>query len=79
MKEVLQDPQVLHLGITEEVGHPKTGKAKFVGGRVRFEALSVEKSGPPPLPGEHKDTILAELNYNRADFESRRPGLEVRA
>ncbi len=69
MKEVLEDPQVLHLGVTEEVEHPKTGKAKFVGGPVRFEGLSVEKSGPPPLPGEHTRTILAELGYSRADIE----------
>ena len=49
--------------------HPKTGKAKFVGGPVRYEGLPVEKSGPPPLPGEHTDAILAELGYSRADIE----------
>jgi crotonobetainyl-CoA:carnitine CoA-transferase CaiB-like acyl-CoA transferase len=69
MKEVLEDPQVLHLGITEEVEHPKTGKAKFIGGPVHFEGLPAEKSGPPPLPGEHTDTILAELGYSSADIE----------
>jgi crotonobetainyl-CoA:carnitine CoA-transferase CaiB-like acyl-CoA transferase len=66
---LLEDPQVLHLGVTEEVEHPKTGKAKFVGCPVRYEGLSVEKSRPPPLPGEHTDTILAELGYSRADIE----------
>jgi crotonobetainyl-CoA:carnitine CoA-transferase CaiB-like acyl-CoA transferase len=70
MKEVLEDPQVLHLGITEEVEHPKTGKAKFIGGPVHFEGLPAEKSGPPPLPGEHTDTILAELGYSRAEIET---------
>jgi crotonobetainyl-CoA:carnitine CoA-transferase CaiB-like acyl-CoA transferase len=69
MKEGLEDPQVLHLGITEEVEHPKAGKAKYVGGPVRFEGLSVHKSGPPPLPGEQTDTILAELGYSKADIE----------
>ena len=69
MKEVMEDPQVLHLGITEEVEHPKAGKAKFIGGPVHFEGLPAEKSGPPPLPGEHTDTILAELGYSRADIE----------
>jgi crotonobetainyl-CoA:carnitine CoA-transferase CaiB-like acyl-CoA transferase len=69
MKEVLEDPQVLHLGITEEVEHPNAGKAKFVGGPVRYEGLSREASGPPPLPGEHTNTILAELGYSRADIE----------
>ena len=69
MKEVLEDPQVLHLGITEEVEHPKTGRAKFVKGPVRYEGLSAEESGPPPLPGEHTDTILTELGYSRTDIE----------
>jgi crotonobetainyl-CoA:carnitine CoA-transferase CaiB-like acyl-CoA transferase len=70
MKEVLEDPQVLHLGITEEVEHPKAGKAKFIAGPVRFEGLSVEKSGPSPLPGEHTETILAELSYSKTDIEN---------
>ena len=69
MKEVLEDPQVLHLGLTEEVEHPRTGKAKFVGGPVRYQGLSAQKSGPPPLPGEHTGAILAELGYSRADIE----------
>ncbi|MBN1570818.1 MAG: CoA transferase [Acidobacteria bacterium] len=69
MKEVLEDPQVFHLGVTEEVEHPKAGKAKFVGGPVRFEGLSAEKSEAPPLPGEHTDVILEELGYGRADIE----------
>ncbi len=69
MKEVLEDPQVIHLGVTEEVEHPKTGKAKFVRGPVRYEGLSEGESGPPPLPGEHTDAILAELGYSRADIE----------
>jgi crotonobetainyl-CoA:carnitine CoA-transferase CaiB-like acyl-CoA transferase len=69
MKEVVEDPQVLHLGVIEEVEHPKTGKAKFVGGPVRYEGLPEEKSGPPPLPGEHTDVILAELGYSRADIK----------
>jgi len=69
MKEVLDDPQVLQLDLTEEVEHPKTGKAKFVGGPVRFEGLTIEKSGPPPLPGEQTGAILAELGYSKADIE----------
>lgn len=69
MKEVLQDPQVLHLGVVEEVEHPKTGKAKFIGNPVRYEGLSVEKSGPPPLPGENTESILRELGYGKAEIE----------
>jgi crotonobetainyl-CoA:carnitine CoA-transferase CaiB-like acyl-CoA transferase len=64
LKEVLEDPQVVHLGLTEEVEHPKTGKSKFVGSPVRYHGLPTEKSGPPPIVGENTEKILAELGFS---------------
>src|SRR5262245_50402341 len=64
--EVLSDPQVNHLGLTEEVAHPKAGKLQFVGGPVRFKNLPREDSSAPPLLGEHSHKILSELGYNDA-------------
>lgn len=72
MQEVLEDPQVVHLGMTEEVEHPVAGKARFVGSPVRFHGLAQEKSGPPPLLGEHTERILAELKYSSAAIEDLR-------
>jgi crotonobetainyl-CoA:carnitine CoA-transferase CaiB-like acyl-CoA transferase len=48
---------------------------------VRFAGLSVEKSGPPPLPGEHTETILAELGYSPAEIEelSRTGAIQMQA
>jgi crotonobetainyl-CoA:carnitine CoA-transferase CaiB-like acyl-CoA transferase len=69
MREVLEDPQVVHLGLTEEVEHPVAGKAKYVGSAVRFHGLAEEQSGPPPLVGEHTAHILAELEYTTAAIE----------
>ena len=69
MKEVLEDPQVLHLDLIEEVEHPETGRLKLVGGPVRYKGLSEEKSTPPPLPGEHTEQILTDLGYNKAEIE----------
>jgi formyl-CoA transferase len=68
--EVLDDPQVKHLGLTEEVEHPKAGKLKFVGGPVRFENFVKEKSTPPPLVGEHSGKILSELGYSSEDIKA---------
>ena len=64
--EVLDDPQVKHLGLIEELEHPKAGKMKFVGAPVRFDNLARQTSAPPPLVGEQSETILRELGYNDA-------------
>ena len=65
--EVLTDPQVNHLAVTEELDHPRVGKLKFVGGPVRFgENLSRQKSAAPPLLGEQTVAILSEMGYGRA-------------
>jgi crotonobetainyl-CoA:carnitine CoA-transferase CaiB-like acyl-CoA transferase len=64
--EVFADPQVRHLGLTEEVSHPKAGKLKFVGAPVRFENLSRQAASAPPLLGEHSRKILGEMGYQDA-------------
>jgi len=59
--EVLADPQVKHLGLTEVVEHSSAGKLEFIRGPVRFENLVHERSAPPPLLGEQSDQVLREL------------------
>ena len=62
--EVLDDAQVKHLNLTEEVEHPTAGKLQFVGAPVRFDNLVREKSAPPPLVGEQSRKVLGELGYS---------------
>jgi crotonobetainyl-CoA:carnitine CoA-transferase CaiB-like acyl-CoA transferase len=59
--EVLVDPQVKHLGLTETLEHPKAGKLEFVGGPVHYENFPSKNSNAPPLLGEHSGKILTEL------------------
>jgi formyl-CoA transferase len=65
-KEVLEDAQVNHLGLTEEMEHPKAGKLKFVGGPVKYGGLTKNISTPPPQVGEQTAAILSELGYDQA-------------
>lgn len=64
--EVLDDPQVKHLGLIEEVEHPMAGKLRFVGGPVHFDNLAKQDAQPPPLVGEQSAKILRELGYDDA-------------
>jgi crotonobetainyl-CoA:carnitine CoA-transferase CaiB-like acyl-CoA transferase len=64
LAEVLDDPQVKHLGLTETVEHPRAGTWQFVGAPVRYDNLTKEKSTAPPLVGEQSGKILRELGYD---------------
>ena len=70
--EVLDDPQVKHLGLIEEVEHLKAGKFKFVGGPVHFDSLPKDEAAAPPLVGEHSEKILRQLGYDDAAIEELR-------
>ena len=62
--EALNDPQVRHLNLIENVQHPLAGAMKFVGPPVSFDNLPERRSSPPPLPGQDSDAILRELGYS---------------
>ena len=63
--EVLDDPQVKHLDLTETVEHAQAGTWHFVGAPVRYDNLTKEKSTAPPLVGEQSGKILRELGYDQ--------------
>ena len=67
--EVLNDPQIRHLGLTEELQHPKAGKLQFVAGPVSYPDLPQEDSTAPPLLGEQTVAILTEMGYGQAAID----------
>jgi crotonobetainyl-CoA:carnitine CoA-transferase CaiB-like acyl-CoA transferase len=64
--EVLDDPQVKHLGLIEEIEHPTAGRLRFVGGPVGFDNLAKDKAAPPPLVGAQSENILRALGHDDA-------------
>lgn len=66
MAEVMADPQVRHLGLVGEVKHPKAGTLKFVESAVHFVNREKRGESPPPLLGEHTESILDELGYSKS-------------
>jgi crotonobetainyl-CoA:carnitine CoA-transferase CaiB-like acyl-CoA transferase len=66
--EALEDEQVKHLNMIEEVEHRKAGKLKFVGSSVNYSNLSRKKGLPPPLLGEQTKKILSELGIQEEEI-----------
>ena len=63
--EAMADPQVRHLGLTEELEHAKAGKLTFIGGPVKYDNLNKKISTTPPLLGEQTVAILSEIGYGQ--------------
>ena len=64
--DVLNDPQVAHNGMIQEIEHPRAGKIKVVGVPVVFSETPGSIRLAPPLVGEHTDAILGSLGYDAA-------------
>jgi formyl-CoA transferase len=61
LDEVLDDPQVRHLGMVTEVPHPKLGTVKLIEGGVRLSDTPTAIRTVAPTHGEHTAEVLAGL------------------
>ena len=73
--EAMADPQVRHLGLTEELEHAKAGKLTFIGGPVKYDNLNKKISTPPPLLGEQTVAILSKIGYGQEAIEFAAKGI----
>jgi crotonobetainyl-CoA:carnitine CoA-transferase CaiB-like acyl-CoA transferase len=70
--EVLEDPQLKHRGMIQELEHPKRGKTglKSAGFPIRFSELPSEPYAPAPYPGKDNEEIyLGLLGLSKEDME----------
>lgn len=72
LKEVLEDPQVAHLGMLVEMKHPNMGAVRLVGSGIRMSETPPQMSLPPPAIGENTREILATLGYSEEAVENLR-------
>lgn len=61
LDRILSDPQILSRNMVVEIDHPKAGKFKSVGKPIKVSSFPEEKFEPPPLLGEHNETIYCQL------------------
>jgi formyl-CoA transferase len=64
--EVIEDPQVRHLGTFYRVTHPTEGEVSGAYPPLRVDGERPGSIVPPPTLGEHTDEILAELDFDAA-------------
>lgn len=64
MEEVFEDPQVIARKMTEEVSHPTLGSVKLLSSPIKLSETPTKIEKHPPLPGEHTEEVLRELNYD---------------
>ncbi|MEL6181807.1 MAG: CoA transferase, partial [Myxococcota bacterium] len=66
--DLVNDPQVAHNDLIQEIEHPKAGKIKVIGMPVQFSETPGTIRLAPPIVGEHTDEVLAEIGYSTEDI-----------
>jgi crotonobetainyl-CoA:carnitine CoA-transferase CaiB-like acyl-CoA transferase len=61
LAEVFADPQIAARGIVHEWRHPVKDDLRLVASPMKLSATPVRSDLPPPLLGQHTDTVLREL------------------
>ena len=69
IKEVFNDPQIIHSEIAQTVVHPKLGKINLVGQAMQLSRTPSKLKSAAPDKGEHTNIILEELGYDKKSIE----------
>jgi len=69
INEVLDDPQVKHLGLPQTIEHPTMGSSNLIGNAIQLSDTPMQFHRPAPLLGENTKEILNTLGYDKKAIE----------
>ncbi len=77
-EELIDDPQVRHMGLLVQIDDPEVGRTDQMGQTVHFRDAPWSKPRHRPLPGEHTDEICRLLGFNDSEIEQMKHAGAVR-
>ncbi len=70
--QVFENPQVRHLHLAQPVNSQERGETQLVGQPIIMSRTPSRITTPPPLAGQHSETILLEVGYSDEDIKNLR-------
>lgn len=68
----LSNEQTVARDVMGEIEHPAVGEIPVIEHPLKFTNVESGFSSPPPLLGEHTESVLREMGYSRAEIEELR-------